>query len=109
MASALEIYNIKALGSGLYAELWGCANLKALMLVEHRFLRSLLNLPSSTPLIPLYLDLGQKRICEKVDCRLLTYWYHLWMTASLESYLVGLRELLALPRAGLIPWLISRL
>ena len=55
----LEIWKAQAVAGASYgSELWGHTNCETLLLVENKFLRSLLKLPIGVPLLPLRLELN---------------------------------------------------
>lgn len=80
----VEIYKIQARGGALYgAELWGhssCDN--SLTLTKNDFLRRLLGLPKSTPLVALRLDLGVDPIKHITANRPPFFWRRLWSTSE---------------------------
>lgn len=106
IAPLLCIYEIKVVSSALYgAELWGCNNLNELTLSENRFLRGIANLPQSTPMLPLKLDLGRNSIKDIARLRPVLYWRRVWTTPELAHYADGLAELIRLDGGRKIIWL----
>lgn len=59
LSPVLEVYRAVELDGALYGEgLWGYSDSSLLTRMENVFLRSLLNLPNSTPMLPLRWDLN---------------------------------------------------
>lgn len=100
------MYRAQARGATLYgAELWGHSSVSTLVVTENRFLRQVMGLPASTPLISLRLDLGITPIEDEIALKPLTFWRRLWATPELAPYQADTNELLSYP--GLVkrvPW-----
>lgn len=102
----VEIYKTQARGMALYgAEMWGHCPTNALSSTENTFLRRLLDLPRSSPLIPLRMDLGIGPIADIIASRPLLFWRRLWSTPELVHYRVELKDVIAILGVGKIPWL----
>lgn len=102
----VEIYKTQARGGALYGvELWGhTSSDNSLTLTENDFLRRLLGLPRSTPLLPLRLDLGVAPIKDIIANRPLFFWQRLWSTPELISYREELKDVLTILGVGKMPW-----
>ena len=74
---------------------------QSIHLGEH--FRSLLKIPTSTPLLPLYWDLNLKQIHPLAALKPLLYWIRVWTTPELLVYRACLQEILTLNVN--IPWL----
>lgn len=72
---ALEVYRATAVSGAVYGkQLWGWTDTTLLINAENQFIRSLFNLPRSTPFTPLRFDLGLKRIDHVILLKRLMYW-----------------------------------
>lgn len=102
----IEIYKAQAQGASLYgAELWGHCSSQVFALSENAFIRQLLALPSSTPLVPLRMDLGILPIADLISVRPILFWRRLWSTPELSEYKDELKAVMAVMGAERIPWL----
>lgn len=102
----LHIYRAQARGAATYgSELWGHAVSHGILKEENRFIRCLVGLPPSTPLVPLRMDLGIRPLDEELALRPLIYWRRLWAVPELISYRQELQEVLSIPHSGNILWL----
>ncbi|KAJ1202464.1 hypothetical protein NDU88_006264 [Pleurodeles waltl] len=102
----IQIYKAQARGALMYgAELWGHTASCSLSITENNFIRQIVALPSSTPLLPLRMDLGLRPIADELGLRPIVFWRRLWSTEELSSYRAELREFLTHPKALQIPWI----
>ncbi|KAJ1117839.1 hypothetical protein NDU88_006035 [Pleurodeles waltl] len=102
----IQIYKAQARGALMYgAELWGHTVSCSLSITENNFIRQIVALPSSTPLLPLRMDLGLRPIADELGLRPIVFWRTLWSTEELSSYRAELREFLTHPKALQIPWI----
>lgn len=103
---AITIYSGKIRTSILYsAEIWGFENLTPLVIAQNKFMRSLTVLPQSTPLKPLFLDLGCTALEEIARFRPIAYWRRLWTTPELLPYANALKYIREIDLACKIKWL----
>ncbi|KAJ1116232.1 hypothetical protein NDU88_004450, partial [Pleurodeles waltl] len=70
----------------------------------NNFARALLACPQSTPLIPVFLDLGFNRITNLIALRPLLYWERIWTVLELIVYRDSVLDILRRPGAATIPW-----
>mgnify|MGYP002804672755 CR=1 FL=1 len=97
MSPALEAYKMQTQGAVLYgSEFWGYQPSNTISKAENDIRQNLAVVPSSIPLIPLYLDLDVKSISDLAQLRPLLCWYRLWSTPELECYQLALRDLINL-------------
>lgn len=102
----VEIFKAQARGATLYgAERWGHCSTSDLVKLENSFMRQIIGLPRSTPLVSLRMDLGMRPIDEEIALRPLTFWHRVWVTPELSSYKAELKELLPMLNPRKIPWL----
>lgn len=105
LTPALEAYRAKAQSGALYgAEIWGHSNVNKLTICEKIFVISLISVPTTTPLVPLFCDLGMKRKGDLASLKPLTYWLRMWMTPQLSDYCDSMREVLMISGAKKLQW-----
>ena len=100
----LEIWKAQAVSAACYgSELWGHSYCDSILIAENNFLRSFLNLPSSTPLVPLRYDLNLKPISNVIALIPLLFWARIWSTDDLHIYRSCLEEIISLGGRFKIP------
>lgn len=105
IAPVLKVYNHKICPAILYgAELWACGNLSSLTAVQNKFMRKLTGLPQSTPLLPLFLDLGCNFIEEVAKYRMVAFWRRLWTTPELSLFANAALEIRTKDHKAVIKW-----